>query len=436
MSNIAIKAVNISKKFEVRTERLPNERHSLFDRMMAKLNPTTQKEFWALKDVSFEINEGESVGIIGMNGAGKTTLLKILSDIILPTSGKVSIHGRLAAILEIGVGFHQELSGRENISLYGKMLGFTNARISSRFDEIVEFSELKEFIDAPIKHYSSGMIMRLGFSLIAMLETDIILLDEMLSVGDLHFRSKCLNKIVELKNNQRTVVIVGHDIQQITNYCDRIMLLDHGQLVDFGPSMIVIEKYNRILMNYDRRYQNSTWNKYRNDNKQAYDENLKKLKTCVDFEETGILARSSSFRLISAEIASSGATDAALQEFDINNEILVSIKAEYFSGKSDFVFVIADMMNNRLFGDYVFNNKDVFPSASGIYLFKWTIPAGVLNQGVFKLGIVLFDEKYNPVYSMMEILSFAMTDKEKSMGDFGLYVPVKPKINFSFSSVD
>jgi len=380
--------------------------------------------------------EGESVGIIGMNGAGKTTLLKILSDILRPTSGEVRIRGQLAAILEIGVGFHQELSGRENIFLYGKMLGFSNSQIRSKFDEILEFSEITDFIDTPIKHYSSGMIMRLGFAIIASLDTDIILLDEMLAVGDVHFRTKCLNKILEMKNDNRTIVIVGHDMNQISNYCDKLFLLDKGKLIDSGPPKTIINKYQQILLHIDDMLNNNTkWNEYRNDNQQTYNKSLEKLKTHFEFDHKRELFKSNSFKLLSVEIYSADYMEVEQLEFDIEKEIQVHIKAKYFSGKADLGFFIADMMNNRLFGDAVFKDK-AFAMSEGTYDFVWTIPAHLLNEGIYTMGVMMFDDKYNPINSNMDLLTFATIDKNKSLEDFsGLYIPMKPKIEFSFKTI-
>ncbi len=436
MSQTAIQLINISKKFGILTERPTAEGQSYYKRFLGKLNLKTSKEFWALKDINFEVFEGESVGIIGMNGAGKTTLLKILSDIVRPTSGEVRIRGQLAAILEIGVGFHQELSGRENIYLYGKMLGFKNRQIKEKYNEIVEFSEISEFIDTPIKHYSSGMIMRLGFSIIASLETDIILLDEMLAVGDVHFRTKCLNKIIEMKNNNRTIVIVGHDMNQISNYCDKLFLLDKGCLIDWGTPKAIIDKYQKILMNYEETLFQTKLNRSRSRNLESFNENSKKLKTRIDFNNNQIQVISTSFRLILVEIGSNGINMTDTSQFSIGNKIQVHFKAEYYSGKSDAGFIISDMMNNRLFGDSVFKDREVSIIEGSIYHFIWTIPANILNEGIYKLGIILFDEKYNPIYSDMELLTFATINKMTPINDFSLFVPIKPKIEFAVHTVE
>ena len=198
---------------------------------------------WALKDVSFTIHRGEVVGIIGRNGAGKSTLLKILSQITDPSEGGADIHGRVGSLLEVGTGFHQELTGRENIYLNGAILGMARSDIQRQFDAIVAFAEVDQFVDTPVKHYSSGMYLRLGFAVAAHLQPDILLVDEVLAVGDVQFQKKCLNKMQEVGHQGRTVLFVSHNMPAITRICPRTILLDGGTIVADGPSNEVIGKY-------------------------------------------------------------------------------------------------------------------------------------------------------------------------------------------------
>lgn len=199
--------------------------------------------FWALQDVSFEVKRGEVVGIIGRNGAGKSTLLKILARITEPTQGYADIHGRLGSLLEVGSGFHPELTGRENIYLNGSILGMRKGEIDCKFDEIVAFAEVERFIDTPVKHYSSGMYLRLAFAVAAYLEPEILLVDEVLAVGDARFQKKCLNKMQEVGQHGRTVLFVSHNMPAITRLCDRVILLDEGRVLRDGPSYQVIRTY-------------------------------------------------------------------------------------------------------------------------------------------------------------------------------------------------
>ncbi|HZD41150.1 MAG TPA: ABC transporter ATP-binding protein, partial [Terriglobales bacterium] len=190
----------------------------------------------ALGNVSFEIEEGEVVGIIGRNGAGKSTLLKILSRITEPTAGYVEIHGRVGSLLEVGTGFHMELTGRENVFLYGAILGMKKGEIAKKFDEIVAFAEVERFIDTPVKHYSTGMQLRLAFAVAAHLEPEILLVDEVLAVGDARFQKKCLNKMQDVGHHGRTVLFVSHNLTAVTRLCQRCILLEGGRLVKDGPS--------------------------------------------------------------------------------------------------------------------------------------------------------------------------------------------------------
>ena len=200
-------------------------------------------EFWALRDASFEVTEGEVVGFIGRNGAGKSTLLKILSRITEPTEGSARMYGRCGSLLEVGTGFHPELSGRENIFLNGAILGMSQTEIQKKFDEIVEFSGIEQFLDTPVKRYSSGMYVRLAFSVAAHLEPEIMIVDEVLAVGDAEFQAKCLGKMSDIASQGRTVLFVSHNMSAVSRLCSRAILLDHGRIVEDGPVDEVASHY-------------------------------------------------------------------------------------------------------------------------------------------------------------------------------------------------
>src|SRR5436190_13166306 len=203
----------------------------------------TEEQFWALKDVSFDVMPGEVVGIIGRNGAGKSTLLKILSRITEPTSGKVELFGRVGSLLEVGTGFHPELTGRENIFLNGAILGMRREEIAKKFDEIVDFAEIEEFLDTPVKRYSSGMYVRLAFAVAAHLEPEILVVDEVLAVGDAQFQKKCLKKMKDVGEHGRTVLFVSHDMQAMSRLCERVAWLDAGKIKADGEAQSVIGSY-------------------------------------------------------------------------------------------------------------------------------------------------------------------------------------------------
>jgi len=205
------------------------------------------EEFWALKDVSFEVRPGEVVGIIGRNGAGKSTLLKILSRITEPTTGRVRLRGRIASLLEVGTGFHQELTGRENIFLNGAILGMSRAEITSKFDEIVAFSEVEKFLDTPVKRYSSGMYVRLAFGVAAHLEPEILVVDEVLAVGDAEFQKKCLGKMQDVSKGGRTVLFVSHNMSAIQSLCSAAVVLEKGRLRFLGSIDAAIGEYLKTI---------------------------------------------------------------------------------------------------------------------------------------------------------------------------------------------
>lgn len=207
-----------------------------------------QEEFWALRDINLEVKPGEVLGIIGRNGAGKSTLLKILSRITEPTTGRIQIRGRVASLLEVGTGFHPELSGRENIFLNGAILGMSRAEVARKFDEIVAFAEIERFLDTPVKRYSSGMYVRLAFAVAAHLEPEILIVDEVLAVGDVAFQKKCLGKMKSVAGNQgRTVLFVSHNLHAVQNLCSRGMLLGGGRLVAAGTTSETVAQYTRAV---------------------------------------------------------------------------------------------------------------------------------------------------------------------------------------------
>ena len=204
-------------------------------------------DFWAVRNMSFAVERGEALGIIGHNGAGKSTVLKLLSSITAPTSGEIVVDGRLAALIEIGSGFHPELTGRENVYLNGVLLGMRRREITSKLKSIVEFAGVEQFIDTPVKHYSSGMYLRLGFSIAAHLDPEILLLDEVLAVGDAAFQAKCLDRVTELRRAGTTIVFISHNLHAVSRLCERTLLLSKGEVLKDGPTNDVIAEYERIL---------------------------------------------------------------------------------------------------------------------------------------------------------------------------------------------
>jgi lipopolysaccharide transport system ATP-binding protein len=273
MSDTVVRVENLSKKYIIghqRQERYTTLRDSISNGAKGLLKPfqrgksqgadPSSEEFWALKDVSFEIKQGDRVGIIGRNGAGKSTLLKILSRITEPTNGSIRIKGRVASLLEVGTGFHPELTGRENVYLNGAILGMGKIEIQRKFDEIVAFAEVAKFLDTPVKRYSSGMYVRLAFAVAAHLEPEILIVDEVLAVGDAQFQKKCLGKMEDVGKEGRTVLFVSHNMSAIQSLCDRCIVLQSGKLIADDKSAAAVQIYlqdTKISNSFNRSINNS-----------------------------------------------------------------------------------------------------------------------------------------------------------------------------------
>ncbi|HAK57729.1 MAG TPA: teichoic acid ABC transporter ATP-binding protein [Lachnospiraceae bacterium] len=242
--NTALKVDNVSMRFNLSSEKVDNIKEYIIKLIK---NELMFQEFWALKDVSFEVKRGERLGILGMNGAGKSTLLKIIAGVMKPSEGKVTVNGKIAPLLELGAGFDKQYTGAENIYLYGAMLGYTKEFIDRKFKDIVRFSELGDFINVPIKNYSSGMKARLGFSVATVVEPEILILDEVLSVGDARFRRKCEKRLKGMFDKGVTVLFVSHSTKQVLRMCDKGILLEGGRLIAKGSAKDVVSFYEAKL---------------------------------------------------------------------------------------------------------------------------------------------------------------------------------------------
>ena len=242
MSDVAVTIDHVSKSF-----RMYKERNQTIKSAVMRGRTSVHDDFWALRDITFDVPRGSTFGLIGSNGSGKSTLLKCLANIYFPNKGTITHHGRIAAMLEVGSGFHTELSGRENIFLNGSILGMTKKEITSKYDEIVAFSGVEEFIDQPVKNYSSGMYVRLGFAIAINVDPDILIVDEVLAVGDAEFQEKCFQKFRDFRKAGKTVILVSHSMAAIEEMCDKAAWINHGELMAVGEALPTIKAYNDSL---------------------------------------------------------------------------------------------------------------------------------------------------------------------------------------------
>jgi len=242
--DFAIRLADISVCFEMPAERIPSFKEYVLRRLTGRIE---RRQLWALRDVGLEVRSGEVLGVVGRNGAGKSTLLKVISRVLHPNHGHLVVRGTVAPLLELGAGFHFDLTGRENVYLNAALLGQPIREVEAHFEEVVEFSELREFIDFPIRNYSSGMLTRLGFSVATMIRPDILLIDEVLAVGDASFQAKCLQRIYEFRSLGTTIILVSHQTKEVERHCDQALWIDQGRVAAFGRTQEVIAHYRQAL---------------------------------------------------------------------------------------------------------------------------------------------------------------------------------------------
>lgn len=407
-----ISVENLSKKYDINFKK---DTHKTFrDSISDIFNPSVKtigsfanrkkEEFFALENINFNVSEGETVGIIGSNGAGKSTLLKILSRITYPTSGKVRIRGRVASLLEVGTGFHPELTGRENIYLNGVILGMSKKEINKRFDDIVEFAGIQKFLDTPVKKYSSGMYVRLAFSVAAHMDTDVLLIDEVLAVGDLAFQQKCLDKIDNItKDSKKTVLFISHNMTAVNSICSKCLYLKNGKILFFGNTKRAIDTY---LGDELRIKTELEWRKNR------------------PGDDVAVLC---SARIIDTNKKVVGVVNMH-DEFGVEFEYEVRQRGycptpvlHVFTSKGELVFLSSQTTNE--------NNKKI----GKFRAIAW-IPGNLLNEGVYYLGLALttinprkrhFFEKNALIFEVVEDISLRE-------GNYSHKIPgiIRPKISW------
>ncbi|MEZ4726551.1 MAG: ABC transporter ATP-binding protein [Caldilineaceae bacterium] len=423
MSEIAIRVDHLSKAYRIGTQQSGDQRfgyRSLRDVLAEGIsaagrrlhrrqsngadNGTPTQTIWALDDLNFEVRRGEVVGIIGRNGAGKSTLLKILSRITEPTKGEVSLHGRVGSLLEVGTGFHPELTGRENIFLNGAILGMKRAEIARRFDEIVAFAEIGKFLDTPVKHYSSGMYMRLAFAVAAHLEPELLVVDEVLAVGDAQFQKKCLGKMEDVSKEGRTVLFVSHNMAAISALCGRCIYLDQGNIrVDSQPDIVITRYLNDfqsegqipLALRLDRsgngnvRVTNVRW---------------------LDGLTRQPLASLISGQEVYLELEYQSLSSRMIDRFDIG--------LSFYTQLGQFVMVLNSQMANRAF--------EAIPSVGRVYchLHRFPLMSGHFTV-TYSLNVngLLADRVENAFTVDVETGDFFGTGIPNALGRQGVYVP-------------
>lgn len=405
-----IKVENLSKQYllgnrqqqnTTLSESLVNTLRSPLKSLKRKIK-SSENSFWALRDVNFEVMPGEVIGIIGRNGAGKSTLLKILSRITKPTSGKIKLYGRVESLLEVGTGFHPELTGRENIFLNGAILGMRREEISKKFDEIVAFAEIEQFLDTAVKHYSSGMYVRLAFAIAAHLEPEILIIDEVLAVGDAEFQKKCLGKMDEVSKNGRTVIFVSHQMGTIAQLCQTAILLEKGELVMQDKAIRVVEHYTS----------------YNKTNLTSYTADVDKTHGEMYVESAAILNND----------------DVEQSSFRHDAEIIVRVKCRVkkMVRGSELRMVVKDTRNITVFtADAELNSLSENIAAFEV---NFTIPADILRPHNYSLTFALFVPHQHIIELIEDVAFFSVFDSgtkyAQSEGmDYGLiFSPCKTSV--------
>jgi len=415
---IAISVENISKEYRLGTINhgtLSHDLQSWWARVRGKEDPnaslhanesaTENAHFLALDDVSFQVQQGDVLGVIGNNGAGKSTLLKILSQVTAPTRGSVRLNGRIASLLEVGTGFHPELTGRENVFLNGAILGMRKAEILAKFDEIVAFAEIEKFIDTPVKRYSSGMYVRLAFAVAAHLEPEILILDEVLAVGDAQFQKKCLGKMKETGSQGRTVIFVSHNLAAVKSLCNSAISLSKGKIVRAGPVASVVDEY------LGHGFQNTHELSWADDEPAPGNENVTVHKIMVSAQ---------------------GNPQAALT-------VATALQVELsYSLLLDDVLFYASFHLRTISGECIFvSSQDPRQVGKGRYSSVCHIPPNLLNTGTYTLHIYFVRDGNTVLFEMENPLVFEVQDDRRVANSWMGELPgaVRPKLQWDFSRV-
>jgi len=411
-----IVAENISKKYIIDHQRksgTPSLRDVVSD-TLGKVFPGKNKqddfaekeEFWALKDISFSIDEGDRIGIVGHNGAGKSTLLKILSRITEPTTGQIKINGRIASLLEVGTGFHPELTGRENIFLNGAILGMGKSEIKQSFDAIVDFAAVEKFLDTPVKRYSSGMYVRLGFAIAAHLNPEILIVDEVLAVGDTEFQKKCLGKMRDVSESGRTLIFVSHNLTAIQALCNKSFYFERGRLIDQGETM-------HIVTNYLSKVSHKSLEKHWDDINHAPGNDqvrIKSFKVVPEFQDN-------------------------LSHIDVRTPI--DFRFEFWNMEEGANLNLS-LHLYTFTGECIFNVGTQSESfGKGLVTGTCHIPGNFLNDGSYVVSMMIVKDTSTVLYNMEEALVFDIEDYRENVTWYGKWPGyIRPQLNFSIRQTE
>lgn len=417
MPEVIIKAEDVSKVFRLGALGTGTLRQDLKlwwntnvlnkkDKFFKQQDELSKDYLWALKNVSFEIEEGDVYGIVGRNGAGKSTLLKILSRIIRPTEGSIKGKGKISSLLEVGTGFHGDLTGRENIYISGYMLGMKKHEIKRKFDEIIDFSGVEKFVDTPVKRYSSGMYVRLAFAVAAHLDPDILIVDEVLAVGDIEFQKKCLGKMKDVSQEKgRTIIFVSHNMQAINSICEKAIWMQKGSVLANGEAQEVVNSY---LSTYQQKLWQQQW--YLNE---APGNNL--------------------IKVLSVELLPEFINSSDV--IDIRTPLNVSFR---FYNLTDNINLICSIRLFTLSDECVFEiSTTPFSCNKGTYEGSCVIPGNFLNDGSYYLSVNFTNESFESLFYFSECLNFDVEDYREDINYFGKWLGyVRPKFSFAIKSVE
>ena len=395
---------NVSKKYRIGLGSMSlRSAMSAIPKLFLKNRPNDNQDLWAIKDISFDISAGESIGILGHNGAGKTTILKLISEITYPSKGNIIVRGKLGSLIELGAGFHPEMTGRENVYLNGSILGLSQNEIKSKFDNIVDFAGVEKFIDTPVKRYSSGMYVRLAFAVAANINPDILLVDEVLAVGDIAFRAKCYRRMAELRKSGTTIILVSHDVYAIRDTCDKALLLWEGKLAREDDTENVITEYLSRMEHYQKKPAGEFTNKS-NDDENTRQHHVSQAKVSIE-----------KFEILNPE-------NVVIREVKCGDSLRLVVHYKAFERLEKLILRIDFYRDKRIYSGFstAYDSIEI-PSLIGKGICELCVQNIYLPPGVYSISIVISDEfEYNLMDVHHQTYPVEVLRSENSRGEVNL----------------